>query len=357
MEQVELLKRENQQLLEEARQKDILIRQLKEQTSKHDSPYTSPVFDAIDSGPFTWRCVVKSPCLFTKGSTAVIGTKAYFSRTLSGVVYVFDSRDRSWSSLPECPKEDFTLASINSKIVAVGGIVREVGKYKISAEKSVLCLDLSRGTEANWEHYPAMFYGRILPGAASSESCLVVAGGLDAPRHGKAMDTVEIFDVGNRQWYTAYRLPKPIANPSMTVCGEHVYILSSGVGKDGSSTSSIYFYTVRDLFQYSSRLITPTAVRQTWQLLPSSVNLTLPQILVIAQELHVVGREGKQSGDKHPVCHWQVSKYHPDSFTRISVVPSTSGSCIAAVVSTDVLVVATRTETLVAELTTSGSQV
>ena len=352
LEQVELLKKENLKLLEEARQKDALICQLKEQISKHSSPQPSWAFDRINSSPFTWRCVVKTPCSFTQGSTAVIGTKAYFSRTFSGVVHVFDSRDQSWSALPECPKEEFTLASINSKVVAVGGVVREVGKAKISAEKSVLCLDLSRGSDANWEHYPAMFYGRILPAAASSDSYLLVAGGLDAPYHGKAMDTVEIFSASQKQWYTAYRLPKPIASPSMTVCGEYVYILSSSVGKDRSESGSVYFYKIKDLYDYSNRLITPTAVRQTWQLLPSVVNLTQPQILVIAQELHVVGREEVQSGRKHSVCHWQVSKYNSDSFSPISVVPGNCGPCLAAVVDTDVLVVATRSETLVAELTT-----
>ena len=246
--------------------------------------------------------------------------------------------------MPECPKEEFSLAAVNEKLFALGGVVREVGKVTVVGEKSVLCFDVTQGSDACWGHYPPMYNGRVLPGVASSESTIVAAGGLDS-LHGKPTDTVELFDVTKKQWYSAYCLPKPVANPSVTVCGDRIYVLTV------DKTNTIYYYTITDLLQYSSRMYTPAAIFATWQLLPCSIKQHNPLLLVIADKLHILASDVKQGSDKN---NWHICSYGKGAFSYISTVPpQVTGVCIADVCVNNKLVVAASMDTWTAEFATN----
>ena len=343
--EVEVLKRKTEQLVEETKQKDTTIEQLKEQLSKHENTNNAQDCFVKKIGSFAWSSVSKPPCFFGKGTTAVIGNTIYFSRSFSGIVYAYDTDARSWSVLPECPKEEFSLVAINEKLFAIGGVIREVGKPTVVGEKSILCFDVTQGPDACWGHYPPMYNGRVLPGVASGDSVIVVAGGLDGLL-GRPTDTVELFDLAKKQWYSAYCLPKPVANPSVTICSDCVYVLSSFIDK--TSSCSIYYYPITDLLQYSSRMYTPAAIFATWQLLPCSVKQHNPALLVITDKLHILASDIKQGSNKN---NWHICSYGKGTFSYISTVPQVTGVCTADVCGNNKVVVAASMDTMIAEFT------
>ena len=355
LKKVELLEKREKQMVIESKEKDRVINHLREQLGRLEgSQYGSRAHgDFIkESGAYTWKSVSKSPCFFGQGTAAVIGSTAYFSRPFSGVVHAFNSTACTWSVLPICPKEEFSLATVSGKLVAVGGIVRAVGKVKVVGEKSVLCYNASPGSGDSWKPLPEMYIGRILPAVASSGPILVAAGGLEE-LYGNNTNTVEIFDDSQKQWYSAYRLPKPIVNPSMAVCDENVYIMSSVEDKKGSHSCSFYCYPLNDLLQYSSRVYTPgfAAFSETWKELSCSVKLHDPRVLVIGQKLHVLVKE-VYHGENVPTSNsWEILSWDNNTLNYVSVVPFVSGTCLAAVVNDNMVLVPTKEKTLLAQTT------
>ena len=75
---------------------------------------------------------------------------------------------------------------------------------------------------------------RCYVGALCTGTALIVVGGY------KGIKTVEVLEsISTRQWHTAAELPRSMNFSSMTICGDHIYLLG-GCDKDDKGTKSVY---------------------------------------------------------------------------------------------------------------------
>ena len=73
--------------------------------------------------------------------------------------------------------------------------------------------------DGKWDkHFLAMSKKRESPGAASTSSTLVVAGGSNAG------NDIEIMDIRFKEWSTVSSLPFTTSQPSITICRNDVYL-------------------------------------------------------------------------------------------------------------------------------------
>ena len=187
---------------------------------------------------FTWRSCEGAPCKMRRGSATVHGSMAYFGPAGSRQVFSYNSDTEEWSTLPECPRTDFTLTVVNDLVTVVGG-----GKFYVS---NTLCSLIEDGGRGKWvEHFPRMPTKRHSTAVVCSEKALVVAGG---EGYMFTLTTVEVMNTDTLQWSTASSLPCPLSGASATICGDKIYLVG-GQDKNGTSTNSILTSSLTDLLQ------------------------------------------------------------------------------------------------------------
>ena len=180
----------------------------------------------------------KAPYKMWGEVTTVGGSVAYFSGDpRSKKVYSYDSSNKTWSELPICPNYGFSLAIVNTHLVAIGGKMpnREV-------TSSLLNL-----TDNNWtEQLPPMPTKRCATAAVSSGRSLVVAGGTGEGDWD--LSAVEVMDTETLQWSTASSLPHPLYQGSATLCGDQVYMLG-GRDLSGKRSKSVFICSLAALLE------------------------------------------------------------------------------------------------------------
>ena len=163
-----------------------------------------------------WRDGGRAPCGMYGEVAAVEGSVAYFVLETEGV-YSYDSSNKKWSELPECPNHGFSLAVVNSLLTAIGGKMPNC-----ELTNSLLSLADSEWTE----QFPPMPTKRWLTAVVCSGKSLVVAGGSGrSGRRDKDLSTVEVMDTETLQWCTASSLPHPLCHATTALCGDQVYML------------------------------------------------------------------------------------------------------------------------------------
>ena len=188
---------------------------------------------------FTWRTCEGAPCKMRRGSATVHGSMAYFGPAGSRQVFTYNSDTEEWSTLPECPRTNFTLTVVNDLVTAVGG-------YNFFLSNTLSSLVEDSGRKKWVEHFPHMPTKRKLAAVVSSGKALVVAGG--EGRGLTKLTTVEVMDTDTLKWSSASRLPHPLSDASATVCGDSIYLVG-GCGLDGHSTRTVLTCSLDTLLQ------------------------------------------------------------------------------------------------------------
>ena len=85
---------------------------------------------------------------------------------------------------------------------------------------------------------------RYCVGALCTGTVLIVVGGYDDKD--QTLKTVEMLNTETRQWHTAPDLPEPLANPSLSLCGDLYYLLG-GCNKNDNFTNLVYFCSLSSL--------------------------------------------------------------------------------------------------------------
>ena len=137
---------------------------------------------------------------------------AYFGPAGSRQVFSYNSDTEEWSTLPECPRTDFTLTVVNDLVTAVGGRNLFVSNTLFSLVRRKLV-----------EHFRRMPTKRMLAAVVNSGKALVVAGGQG--EWSTTLDTVEVMSTDTLTWSTASNLPHPLSNATATVCEERVCLV------------------------------------------------------------------------------------------------------------------------------------
>ena len=250
-EQSEQLMSQFQQSLED---KDQIISELRKTTSVHERAYSRdqpgnrlsvtrkiskvPVAQK-DIAKLRWEEGKKAPERMCRGSTVVDRSTVYINPSRSCNVYscTISTQDQQWSSLPNIPCSNSSLAVIDGILTSVGG--SQGSKYT----NSLLSLT-GRGEKRQWsEIFPAMPTPRSQTASVTTEQALIVAGGYNGR---KTLDTVEVMDIHTKQWTTASCLLHPFAVISATICGDQLY-LAGGCVDYGKLSKSVLTCSLTDL--------------------------------------------------------------------------------------------------------------
>lgn len=195
-----------------------------------------------------------------RGSATVNGNIAYFNSATSKTVYGYDTISEYWFTLPVCPQQCFALVVLQDTLTAVGGF------RSLSATNKLQCLVEKNGPNgkgsATWtdSKYPAMPTVRGRVAAVCTGRHLVVAGGQMAvvSQIGGVLRRVEIMDVDLSQWSSASSLPYKLTQPSMTLCGNRLYIVGGWASDD--RTKSVLSCDLHALLEsQTKRAVSPSS--------------------------------------------------------------------------------------------------
>ena len=264
--QIQHLRQENEQL---TREKDSVIKaresqlQQKEkmiQELQEENQHLRKQLQKKDKEKLTlrWEGNNEAPCRMVRGSAAAFGSMAYFRPRDSKEVHSYNSGTEEWSTLPECPKYNFTLTVVNGLVTAVGGshfTLRVLEKLT----NTLLSL-MEEGGRKKWvQRFPPMPTQRKYTAVVSNGKALVVAGGKGEGEGYMyiVLATVEVMDTDTLQWSTASSLPHPLTDATITICGDRVYLVG---GDDGRGlinyTKSVFTCSLSALLQSQTRMKT-----------------------------------------------------------------------------------------------------
>ena len=193
-----------------------------------------------------------APCDMRKGSATTDHKFAFFMTRNSSSVYRFEWNTEEWDELPPCPYRSSSLAIINGALTAVGGY----GGFRYTNKLFTL-------RQWKWlDELPQMKTPRsetaVVACSTSDGEYIFVIGGLSYGDH-HWTTTVELFQVRNRKWRELTNLPKPLAHPSATICGNCLNVIGD--------ESNGYLCSLQDLSS-SDQHTMPQSSNISWSPLP-----------------------------------------------------------------------------------------
>ena len=175
------------------------------------------------------------------------------------------SSNHQWKMLPYCPNNWCTIVSVDN-------ILTTVGRVSLSPSN-----ELYSFIDDQWvECFPPMPTGRWNPAAVFANNTLIVAGGGNASH---LLTTVEILNTVNRQWSSVISLPMEMRVPSITICGDYVYIHPHTTNQE---KNSIYKCLLKQLVQYRTEA--------TWEKM-TSLPVSYSSLVTINDHVLAVGGE------------------------------------------------------------------
>lgn len=131
------------------------------------------------------------------------------------IIFEYTPETDTWVKLPT-PTEDHGMVSLNGKLTLVGGVKKGFNSHEIQVWDS----DSKQWTQP----YPSMPMARRLPGCATYQHYLVIAGGFVEPGQFQSSTTsVEILDTKSGQWYKAPPMMYNGAHIQSVLIGQSLY--------------------------------------------------------------------------------------------------------------------------------------
>lgn len=276
----------------------------------------------LSSDTFNWTSIKDSaPCHFMGGSVTTLAGKVYASRPHSSIIYEYNPENLTWLVLPSlCPVENFTLVSHIGKVLAVGGVmgVAYNGEHRKVSNVVYACDVLSSSLSWSDTLIGPMYYPRSLPAALSSNTYLVVAGGLDDKNC--PLSHVEIHN--GSYWYTGSNLPVPFSTLSAVIDNDTIYITGEVKGK-GSVLCSV---TLSRLYEQSSSYYKPRLFT-LWQKIESP--LSGGSLVVVRGDLFLIGGNDVSRSNGYPQYNGNIYqlKRNEKKFS-IEEGPEARGRCL-----------------------------
>ena len=187
-----------------------------------------------------WREGEKAPCEMGRYycDAVVHNGTVYCKYDLNYKVYAYDISSSSWSLTSDTSSEGFALAVVDDLLTTVGG-------YDAKNTNKLLSLT-DEGSGKRWtEKLPPMPTKRFNVSTLCTGTTLIVAGGRGGYKD-DVLKIVEVLNTETREWHTAADLPQPLTYPSLTLCGNLVYLLG-GANKDGDTVNSVYSCSLTSL--------------------------------------------------------------------------------------------------------------
>jgi hypothetical protein len=193
-----------------------------------------------------WREGEKAPCEMVGCSNTVVdnGTAVYYHYGVNKI-YAYHIPSSSWSPIPVCPTEAFFITVIDGLLTTVGG-------FKGTTNTNKLYSLTGKGSGRRWtEKFPPMPTKRYNVSALCTGTALIAAGGWGRGDENEVLKSVEVLNIGTREWHIAADLPQPLSGSSMALCGDLIYLLG-GADKRDERINSVYFCSLTSLL-FSTR--------------------------------------------------------------------------------------------------------
>ena len=272
-----------------------------------------------------WRDEERAPIAMKRGGAVVDGNVAYFMGHL-GETCSYNSTTKEWNMLPKCPCEHSSLAVIRGILTAIGGSKEAY----VNPENKLLSIAMVNNKDKKWvEHFPPMPTKRSRTTAVTTSQHLIVAGGDSGLSND--LNTVEVMDIQTRVWSTAASLPHPYSSASLTISGDHLYML--GGWDKGNETKSVLTCSLTKLLQSCTETLSQDPV---WCRI-TDVPVYHSTCAVVNGELVAVG--GVDEGYYKSTA--AVHMYNPttNSWDLISNMPTARRDCLVAVLPTNEIMV------------------
>ena len=220
-------------------------------------------------------------------------------------VVVYDTQSGKWSTLPKCQVRSFGLAVVKNQLTLVGG-------FDLSTNKATSELAVWESESEQWASpYPPMHTARHDMGVATYNEWIAVAGGYGGDDY---LNSVEILNSTEKQWYTAAPLPVECDRIKSAVIQDEWYIMEGRTKFERMFAVSL---PALILLRGSTSLT-------LWRTLPSAP-LTCSAILGTHDSLFAVG--GKMSTG---MCSSAINLYLPwnKKWFKVGDLPTERSSCI-----------------------------
>ena len=203
------------------------------------------------------------------------GGRASGNSQLECTVMVYDIQSGEWSKLPEHQVKSFGMASVNNRLVLVGGL--DPSTNKATGELAVWDSESQEWTFP----YPPMDIARYSPAAATFNEWMAVAGG-----HGDRcgyLNAVEILNTTEKWWYLASPLPMGCNQMRSAVVGDEWYLTECFNQRLTETVKKVFAVSLPVLISCKENIIS-----RPWQTLPSApLNRSAP--LAFQDSLFAVG--------------------------------------------------------------------
>jgi hypothetical protein len=276
-----------------------------------------------------WREGEKAPCEMVRYCDAVVHNGTVYCRyDTNNKVYAYHISSSSWSLTPNTLYKRFTL-------VIIDGLLTTVGGYGGGKNTNKLLSLTGEGSGRRWtEIFPPMATKRFGVCVLYTGTALIAAGGCGD--NDKVIKTVEVLNTETQQWYTAADLPQPLAQSSIALCGDLVYLLG-GYNKDIAATYSVYSCSLTSLLFSTSlgRLLTRSSKGSPWNRVADLPVKVSPAVTLHGRLLVIGGRDSK---DK-PTTAVRIYQPTTDSWEVISHMTTPRYDCLSVLPDNQLMVV------------------
>ena len=212
-------------------------------------------------------------------------------------IFCYNLVQDDWTQLQETPVTQFGLGHIEGKLVIAGGHFRET-LFSLNTNKVYTHDGLPK---SKWKQtLPVMPTARSYPSVLSTESALIVAGGLKGDT---SQDHVEIFKQETSQWYIASALPSPCFGMSVILQKDICYAVGGQTLRHSTVKSNVTLTNTDQIFCASfdellSSIVQPNHSRNgsnsrpVWKILANTPSYA-PAAATLAGYLVAMGGDDK----------------------------------------------------------------
>ena len=257
-----------------------------------------------------WSKCAPPPCNspLLSGSSSVKGTTLYISELHGRYIFTFDSVRDTWSTLPLCPQECFSLVVIENLLTAVGG--QDLKSKKALGRLCSFAEHRSMNGGAWTQIFPPMLSERLWPAVLCAGSNLVVAGG--KTNSDEELNSVEILNTKVFHWCLVSSLPKPLCRMTLSLVEDNLYV--AGGSNASSSSATVFVCSFAALIQSSKQQsVASLGSPSIWKAV-ANVPCVGSAFVVFANCLLSVGGEEQSSAGanssihayNHAMNHWDL---------------------------------------------------
>ena len=256
-----------------------------------------------------WRGEEKTLCGIVRYFDAVIGGRvvycAYVRDPFSKEeIHAYDHTTSNWSRILPCQVyAGFSITVINGLLTTIGG-------YGNDNKDTNKLFSLTNAGDEQWtEQFPPMPSKRYNVSALCTDASLIVVGGRKG--NGVCVKSVEVMNVQTRQWHTTNPLPERLSCSSMTLCGDHIFLLG-GVNKHGKWTQSVYSCLLASILVTQGSRVVQTISRSnssndTWTRV---TDLSVTQSTAVCLQGQLIAVGGCDANNRLTA---NIHRYNPDT--------------------------------------------